>query len=263
MKRPVFCVALAFACGGTNAGGGTGSGADFAADFTGRWWGRLAISAGGIETTQATSFSIGREGVDQIRLAGVCADLSGPSARVTDASHLEIGEVVCPPVYPGGACSGVTLSIAKGSRGALSAARLDLEMQGTVTGCGQSFPVTYRFSGAYTGAVGGPGPPLLVRVEPGGVARLDDRVSLFVEGSGLGDFLKYHWELSPPAGSKRSLAQVFGDATFLEPDVAGPYKVTLRVDNGTETPSFVETTVVAGVDGPYAVVPDEVRALAG
>jgi hypothetical protein len=134
---------------------------DFTSAFTGNWVGSTTITVAGQSSTNGeTLVPMIRTGINALTVGGLCDDASGPPATVTSATTFTIGSTTCPPVAVTG-CSSVVLSTQSG-RGLLSdSAALVIIINGTIAGCGQSFPFALFFRGAKQGGLPLPPPPQL------------------------------------------------------------------------------------------------------
>jgi hypothetical protein len=107
---------------------------------------------------------ITRVATNSINLGGFCGDGSGPNAVVTSSSSFNINGLTCPPEVIG-SCSAVTFAVKSGGTGTLANGTLAFGFTGSVTGCGQSFPLTATFSGSRTSTN-----PQALTVEPEPIA---------------------------------------------------------------------------------------------
>src|SRR5258708_5009101 len=244
---PWAAVALLFGCGG-------GIGADYALNFAGKWSGSLTTASGGRSTQRSTRFSIARTGPNGLLLEGVCSDGTGPTAVVTDAAHFAVASLGCSPV-PVTGCAAVTLTIT-GGVGALAGDTLTLNLDATLVGCGQSYGVTYAFSGKHVDPNAPTTPTAKLSVQPSGAIALHTAIRLDASGSSDpgGSPLTYQWQLQPPGGSAATLSSPTGITSSFTPDVVGGYQITLVVSNGSASDS-AHATVIAGVSRVLAVVP--------
>lgn len=151
------------ACGGDDSGD-TPDATDHSANFVGRWDGTSTMTLGGLTSSDPVFVPISRVGTNTINLGGFCGDGSGPNAVVTSSSSFNVNGLTCPPMVIG-TCSAVTFAVKSGGTGSLANGTLAFGFTGSMTGCGQSFPLTATYSGTRTSTN-----PQALTVEPEGIA---------------------------------------------------------------------------------------------
>jgi hypothetical protein len=141
---------------------------DFASGFTGGWVGTTSVTIQGQTSNEDnTLFIIASTGIDSLEIENLCGDGSGPPATVTSETAFTAGQGSCPP-EPVSGCSSVTLSTTDGS-GQLGTLSLTMTLNGSLSGCGQSFPISIIFSGTRMGS----SPPDAGSSQPDGGQQLD------------------------------------------------------------------------------------------
>jgi hypothetical protein len=145
MRRTLACLAILASTGCSQAP------PDYSSGFTGGWVGTTSVTVAGQTTSEEnTLMVIASTGLNSLEIEDICTDGSGPPATVTSASAFTVGPGSCSPQAVTG-CSAVTLSTTSGG-GQLVASTLNLSLNGTLSGCGQSYPFTIGFNGIRAGS---------------------------------------------------------------------------------------------------------------
>jgi hypothetical protein len=151
-------------------------------------------------------------------------------------------------------------------RGALESGKLGLHIDGTLSGCSQSFPATYEFSGTW----GGPGPFLpqaVLAMQPNKSVPVGTRITVdgTLSTNSRAGPLTYRWELSRPAASANGWTdgETAKPTTAFYADVAGPYVMTLRVSNGAQESAPARSAILVGTSGVLAVTQQSLTATPG
>ncbi|HUJ24740.1 MAG TPA: hypothetical protein VLW85_01895, partial [Myxococcales bacterium] len=129
---------------------GCGGGAVDLSPFLGTWTGTVAVSGGGAPTSNPSSLIVIEIDSRTVELVGFCSDASGPRATASAADKLTVGEFSCPAVSVSG-CSSVTVST-QGGTATVESGVLALHIEATVSGCSQTEPVTFDFTGTRDGS---------------------------------------------------------------------------------------------------------------
>jgi hypothetical protein len=150
--------ALVCGCSGSNSGDGTDAGADsgpnagvdYAPPFVGTWTGTVSLldpTSGNVIESGQSSFVISEVMPNTLSLAGICPDLSGPTATVTSATQFAIPMAhSCPADTTEAACASIVITYNTLS-GALAGGVLSLAGSLTAVGCGITVNENVSFTG--------------------------------------------------------------------------------------------------------------------
>jgi hypothetical protein len=146
MKRRLVCTFVAataaatlFACGPDSLP--TPVPSSVATGFIGTWSGSTVVNG----QTSVASLRIGSAGGDQLIIADICGDHTGPIATVSDEANFTVGPLNCPPGLSD-TCNATTFAVASGT-GSLSNGQLTISFVGALVGCGASTPFNPTFTG--------------------------------------------------------------------------------------------------------------------
>jgi hypothetical protein len=124
---------------------------DYSTSFVGRWDGTFSMTMAGESDSAQVYVPITRTGTNSILLGGFCTDGSGMAAEITSSSSFRVDGLTCPPEALG-TCSAVSFKYERDGTGTLASGELTMNITGSLSGCGQTFPFTTTFVGARTSA---------------------------------------------------------------------------------------------------------------
>jgi hypothetical protein len=137
----VVTLLAAVACGGSDEANSFDT-----SGMTGTWTGVSTITANGQAAgTNNLRLTVSANGND-VTINNICGGGVGIPATVTSPTQFTIKAKACPPVSSTTGCSSVTLALANGT-GTAENNTLTIGASGSLSGCGNSFPLTLSFNG--------------------------------------------------------------------------------------------------------------------
>lgn len=149
--------ALVAGCGGSDNGGNFSQrrtapqlDQDYAPSFGGTWYLTMQVTVGATSQTASGEQTVTPDGRNAVLFHRACSSSMDLRAVVTSAGHLDFDPTTC--TVPS-SCGTVTISFERGTAD-LAQGRLTGSLDGTASGCGQSFAYTFSFTGQLQSGLG-------------------------------------------------------------------------------------------------------------